>query len=117
MPTHRQTLCCHWRKGRDSNSRTPCDVAGFQDRCLKPLGHPSNSLSVFIFRDVLARLRTSSKRRFLPVFYPFFADIAAFSAASYFATASSCIPGITCEYKSNVIPILECPRRSCTILG
>ena len=30
-----------WRKGWDSNPRYPCGHAGFQDRCLKPLGHPS----------------------------------------------------------------------------
>jgi hypothetical protein len=30
-----------WRKGWDSNPRYPCRHAGFQDRCLKPLGHPS----------------------------------------------------------------------------
>jgi integrase len=29
------------RKGRDSNPRTPCGVAGFQDRCIQPLCHPS----------------------------------------------------------------------------
>ena len=31
-----------WRKGWDSNPRYPCRHAGFQDRCLKPLGHPSD---------------------------------------------------------------------------
>jgi hypothetical protein len=31
-----------WRKGWDSNPRYPCGHAGFQDRCLKPLGHPSS---------------------------------------------------------------------------
>lgn len=36
---HRRTL--YWRKGWDSNPRYPCGHAGFQDRCLKPLGHPS----------------------------------------------------------------------------
>ena len=30
-----------WRMGRDSNPRYPCEHVGFQDRCLKPLGHPS----------------------------------------------------------------------------
>ena len=30
-----------WRKGWDSNPRYPCRHGGFQDRCLKPLGHPS----------------------------------------------------------------------------
>src|SRR6266849_1988164 len=33
-----------WRKGWDSNPRYPCRHAGFQDRCLKPLGHPSKPL-------------------------------------------------------------------------
>lgn len=32
-----------WRKRWDSNPRYPCGHAGFQDRCLKPLGHPSKS--------------------------------------------------------------------------
>jgi hypothetical protein len=30
-----------WRMGWDSNPRRACTLAGFQDRCLKPLGHPS----------------------------------------------------------------------------
>jgi hypothetical protein len=34
-----------WRKGWDSNPRYPCRHAGFQDRCLKPLGHPSQCAS------------------------------------------------------------------------
>ena len=34
-------LLMFWRKGWDSNPRYPCGHAGFQDRCLKPLGHPS----------------------------------------------------------------------------
>ena len=31
----------NWRKGWDSNPRWACTHGGFQDRCLKPLGHPS----------------------------------------------------------------------------
>ena len=31
----------NWRRGRDSNPRYPFEHAGFQDRCHKPLGHPS----------------------------------------------------------------------------
>ena len=31
--------------GWDSNPRYPCGHAGFQDRCLKPLGHPSKLLT------------------------------------------------------------------------
>ena len=30
-----------WRRGRDSNSRSPCEDAGFQDRCIQPLCHLS----------------------------------------------------------------------------
>ena len=37
----RDRFHCVWRKGWDSNPRYPCRHAGFQDRCLKPLGHPS----------------------------------------------------------------------------
>jgi hypothetical protein len=34
-------FCNKWRMGWDSNPRCACTHAGFQDRCLKPLGHPS----------------------------------------------------------------------------
>ncbi len=34
-----------WRRGWDSNPRDGCPSAGFQDRCLKPLGHPSRDHS------------------------------------------------------------------------
>jgi hypothetical protein len=35
--------CCRrgWRTGWDSNPRWAFTHGGFQDRCLKPLGHPS----------------------------------------------------------------------------
>src|SRR5215216_225227 len=33
-----------WRRGWDSNPRWICTHGGFQDRCLKPLGHPSKLL-------------------------------------------------------------------------
>ena len=36
------------RKGRDSNPRTPFGVAGFQDRCNRPLCHPSETRSFFL---------------------------------------------------------------------
>ena len=36
-----RSLVRNWRMGRDSNPRWACTHAGFQDRCLKPLGHPS----------------------------------------------------------------------------
>ncbi len=32
-----------WRMGWDSNPRDACTPGGFQDRCLKPLGHPSGA--------------------------------------------------------------------------
>src|SRR3954452_918058 len=32
------------RRGRDSNPRTTCAVSGFQDRCIRPLCHPSSPL-------------------------------------------------------------------------
>ncbi len=32
-----------WRMGWDSNPRCFCKHGGFQDRCLKPLGHPSRA--------------------------------------------------------------------------
>ena len=32
-----------WRMGWDSNPRYACTHGGFQDRCLKPLGHPSGA--------------------------------------------------------------------------
>ena len=37
--------------------------------------------------------------------------------SSKLAAAASCNPGKTCEYVSSVILMLECPRRSLTILG
>ena len=36
--------CNKERRGRDLNPRTPFDVAGFQDRCNRPLCHPSGDL-------------------------------------------------------------------------
>jgi hypothetical protein len=43
-----------WRKGWDSNPRYPCRHAGFQDRCLKPLGHPSLRGFSIAYRKPLA---------------------------------------------------------------
>jgi site-specific DNA recombinase len=45
-----------WRKEWDSNPRRACTLGGFQDRCLKPLGHPSHALEIFVFsKDQNAR--------------------------------------------------------------
>ena len=35
------SIVLSWRKGRDSNPRYVLPHAGFQDRYLQPLGHPS----------------------------------------------------------------------------
>ena len=37
-----QKLKTGWRRGWDSNPRAASAAAGFQDRCLQPLGHPSS---------------------------------------------------------------------------
>ena len=37
-----RTATAGWRMGWDSNPRGACTPAGFQDRCLQPLGHPSS---------------------------------------------------------------------------
>ena len=34
--------------GWDLNPRTPCDVAGFQDRCIQPLCHPSVKADILV---------------------------------------------------------------------
>jgi hypothetical protein len=39
--THSKWADSGGRMGWDSNPRRACTLAGFQDRCLKPLGHPS----------------------------------------------------------------------------
>ncbi len=52
--------------GWDSNPRGTCAPAGFQDRCLKPLGHPSNKLiSIVVFP-----IRSGRKRALLPKLLP-----------------------------------------------
>src|SRR5207248_4439458 len=51
-----------WRKGWDSNPRYPCRHAGFQDRCLKPLGHPSvAALQSFSGTDIKNRLAAAER--------------------------------------------------------
>ena len=44
-----------WRKGWDSNPRWSCPHGGFQDRCLKPLGHPSMPVMRYITFGARAR--------------------------------------------------------------
>ena len=38
-----------WRRGWDSNPRTSCPVAGFQDQCFQPLSHLSLSTSIIYY--------------------------------------------------------------------
>ena len=56
-----------WRKVRDSNSRGACAPAGFQDRCLQPLGQPSVSeiqrIAGSAFYHPLFRRSASQERR------------------------------------------------------
>ena len=54
-----------WRMGWDSNPRRACTLAGFQDRCLKPLGHPSNQLAQPL-RPWITRWDTRSPGMALP---------------------------------------------------
>ena len=39
-----------WRRGWDSNPRDGCPPAGFQDRCLQPLGHLSSRSEIHLVR-------------------------------------------------------------------
>ena len=41
-----------WRKGWDSNPRYAYTYGGFQDRCLKPLGHPSGAAETTPLRSL-----------------------------------------------------------------
>ena len=39
-----------WRRGWDSNPRTSCPVAGFQDQCFQPLSHLSTKKHVILLQ-------------------------------------------------------------------
>jgi hypothetical protein len=58
----------YWRKGWDSNPRYPCRYAGFQDRCLKPLGHPSKPLKWLAYISPQTATKTSFATALLPNF-------------------------------------------------
>ena len=49
-----------WRKGWDSNPRWACTHGGFQDRCLKPLGHPSGERSMPVDEAICKRKMQAS---------------------------------------------------------
>lgn len=51
-----------WRKGWDSNPRYPCRHGGFQDRCLKPLGHPSKPTKPRRYRTAAGLARRPVRR-------------------------------------------------------
>lgn len=55
-----------WRMGWDSNPRWTHAHAGFQDRCLKPLGHPSEPALWAKSRAVSRRVRVSPMSEWLP---------------------------------------------------
>ncbi len=56
----------YWRKGWDSNPRYPCRYAGFQDRCLKPLGHPSKPLKLCSYFGTAGGQKTPFATALLP---------------------------------------------------
>jgi hypothetical protein len=89
---------------------------GFGDRCSSQLSYTPKALTTlgFGFRAL------SRNGRLLPFCYPMPSArlfIAACRAASTSAAASTCMPRVTCEYRSNVMPTLEWPSRSLAILG
>ena len=47
--------------GWDSNPRWACTHGGFQDRCLKPLGHPSFVQLLSLSRVGMGRARRAAK--------------------------------------------------------
>src|SRR5262245_35502440 len=106
--------------GWDSNPRWARAHAGFQDRCLNPLGHPSKLLIQWVFylnleraeKGVATEIATERPQRPSPP--PIFAPR---NAASILAAASSCIVSETWLYRSSVTAIVECPRRSCATFG
>lgn len=51
------TQALKWRMGWDSNPRWASTHGGFQDRCLKPLGHPSFRIGA-PYRGGAAKLQT-----------------------------------------------------------
>jgi hypothetical protein len=66
-------------------------------------------------------LRHCDNLDLLPKCYPFAAprrlSSACRKASSTRNAASACMPGSTCEYKSNVIATVAWPSRSCAIFG
>ena len=78
--------------GWDSNPRYPCGHAGFQDRCLKPLGHPSTSTHSKTWNS-LAENKAERWRVCRSVRHPVQPCRWGRSAASSRSTASCCTPG------------------------
>ena len=58
----------NWRMGWDSNPRRACTLAGFQDRFLKPLGHPSGDALIAQDR-CLSRPIGRARRRLAEIMY------------------------------------------------
>ena len=89
---------------------------GFQDRCLKPLGHPSKLLNHLDFRFAKVG-KNAICYRFATISFSALLFRAACIASSTRAAASSCMPGSTCVYRSSVMPTLLWPRRSLATFG
>src|SRR5579862_8331469 len=52
-----------WRRGGDSNSRSSCELAGFQDRCNQPLCHLSVAINSTTYAHSIRRPRDAGPRR------------------------------------------------------
>jgi hypothetical protein len=71
-----------WRRGWDSNPRWTCAHAGFQDRCLKPLGHPSKFAVLELRISNLSRQPVRAQD--LASTYPVRPQVSSPSRAAYF---------------------------------
>ena len=56
-----EETCVSWRRRRDSNPWNPCEFGGFQNRCLRPLGHSSGLVLAAAYDGFF--LRASGRRR------------------------------------------------------
>src|SRR5258705_10136462 len=55
-------LSAHWRKGWDSNPRSPCELTAFRERLLQPLGHPSAAQYNTTPERLASHIRLSEQR-------------------------------------------------------
>ncbi len=76
----------YWRKEWDSNPRRACAHGGFQDRCLKPLGHPSAKKSRLV--SIYAAPRGNSLIALIPPQRPGENDISSLAIVLWSACPS-----------------------------